>query len=145
MPSVLDVRGNLIFNGKAVIADGCQINVAGSLIIGEDFGCSSGTKIDAKAESEIGLGCSFGHECYLSDDDGHEIKVDGIRTNWTKGYHIGNHVWLGRHVTILKGSVIGDDIVVGACSVVSGGWLDTHTIIAGTPLHVVKNNIDWKR
>jgi len=97
---VLDVRGNLVFDGKASISPGCQLNIAGNLVIGDDFGCSSGTKIDAKVDSSIGDNCSFGHNCYLADDDGHEILSNGDVTNYPKGYHIGNHVWLCRGVTV---------------------------------------------
>ena len=48
------------------------------------------------------------------------------------GDRIGKNVWIGANVTILKDSVIGDNCVVGAGSVVKGKYRE-NTVIAGNP------------
>lgn len=52
---------------------------------------------------------------------------------------IGNDVWVGANVTILKGTRIGDGCLVAAGSVVTGGKFPARTLIAGNPARVVKN------
>ena len=50
---------------------------------------------------------------------------------------IGNRVWTGQNVIILKGVTIGDDVIIGAGSVVTSD-LPAATLCAGQPAQVVK-------
>ena len=50
---------------------------------------------------------------------------------------IGNNVWLGDKVTVLPGVKIGDNVIVGANSVVSKDIPDG-VIAAGVPAKVIK-------
>ena len=52
---------------------------------------------------------------------------------------IGNDVWLGAGVTILKGSNIGDGCIVAAGAVVLRGHYPERSLIAGNPATVVKS------
>lgn len=54
-----------------------------------------------------------------------------------KGVVIGNNVWLGDKVTVLPGVKIGDNVIVGANSVVSKDIPDG-VIAAGVPAKVIK-------
>ena len=51
--------------------------------------------------------------------------------------NIGNHVWIGGRVTILKGVTIGDNAVVGAGSVVTKD-VPKDAIVAGNPAKVIR-------
>lgn len=51
---------------------------------------------------------------------------------------VGNNVFLGARSTILPGTNIGDDCVVGACSVVRGE-IPSGSVVAGVPAKVIKN------
>ena len=46
--------------------------------------------------------------------------------------HIGNNVFIGWGATILGGSIIGDDVIIGASSVVSG-MIESGFVYAGNP------------
>ena len=54
---------------------------------------------------------------------------------------IGNDVWIGQGATILPGARIGDGVIVGAGSAVSGDIPD-YSIVAGNKAQVVKKRFD---
>ena len=77
------------------------------------------------------------------DCDGHPIMIDGEVINEDAGYHIGNHVWLGRECLVLKGAETCDNIVFGARSVVRGKYTTCNAIYVGSPAILKKENITW--
>lgn len=56
---------------------------------------------------------------------------------------IGNNVFIGTGCIILPGTIIGDDVVIGAGSVVKG-IIDSESIYAGIPARKVKGLSDYK-
>ena len=57
--------------------------------------------------------------------------------NLTSPIIIGNNVWIGSRVVILKGVNIGDNTVVSAGSVVTKSF-PSNVIIAGAPAKIIK-------
>ncbi|WP_394957567.1 sugar O-acetyltransferase [Scardovia wiggsiae] len=51
---------------------------------------------------------------------------------------IGNNVWFGGNVTVCPGVVIGDDVVVGAGSVVVKN-IPSHSVAAGNPCRMIRS------
>ena len=51
---------------------------------------------------------------------------------------IGNNVWLGTHVVVIKGSVINDGAVIGAMSLVNSD-IKAETINVGIPARFIKD------
>ena len=51
---------------------------------------------------------------------------------------IGDDVWLGANVTVLKGARIGDGCVVATGSVVTAGEYPARSVLAGAPARVIK-------
>ena len=62
--------------------------------------------------------------------DGQIIGEAGMTT-------IGNNVFVGMHSTILMGTHIGDNVIVGAGSVVSGN-IPSNVVIAGNPAKIIR-------
>ena len=58
---------------------------------------------------------------------------------------IGNHVWVGQDVTILKNTKIGNNCVIGAGSLVNKNFIENNVVIAGNPAKIVKYDINWDR
>ena len=95
----------------------------------------------------IGEDCMFSAGIYVSTSDFHAVidAKTGKRQNLPKDVVIGNHVWLAHGVSVLKGSVIADHIVVGKSSTVAGKLEEPYSIYVGMPAKMVKNSVDWSR
>lgn len=110
------------------------------LILGSGF-FNSNIKIRCHEKIEIGENVAISHDVTIMDSDAHEGLWEGYEK--TKPIKIGNHVWIGTRVTILKGVTIGDNAIIAAGSVVTKD-VPNNTIVAGVPAKVIKTNINWK-
>lgn len=108
--------------GGGVINQNANIQCYHSIIMGEDMAISENVTI--------------------RDTDNHFIIQDGKKHNNTAPIRIGNHVWIGLGVTILKGVSIGDNVIIAANSLVTHD-IPSNSLAAGSPARVVKTNVTW--
>lgn len=102
--------------------------------------CIEGTSIT------IGSDCMFSSNISLVTGDSHSILDEtGSRINPSRDIFIGNHVWIGKENTILKGVSVRDNSIVGAKSLVTKTFNEENVIIAGNPAKIIKTNINWSR
>lgn len=102
--------------------------------------CIEGTSVT------IGSDCMFSSNISLVTGDSHSIlDKTGTRINPSKDIMIGNHVWIGKENTILKGVTISDNSIVGAKSLVTKIFNEENVIIAGNPAKIIKAGINWSR
>jgi acetyltransferase-like isoleucine patch superfamily enzyme len=97
---------------------------------------------------EIGDDCMFSDGIDVRTGDSHSIVTSfdrNKRLNPAKNVKIGNHVWVGSYVSILKGVILADKNIIGTRSLVTKSFLLENTVIAGSPARVVKDNVDWLR
>jgi acetyltransferase-like isoleucine patch superfamily enzyme len=102
-----------------IVRDGAQ------LIIGNNVGMSGSTIICHK-EVNIGDNVKIGGNACIYDTDFHSLnsneraitEEDKSKTK-SKKVILENNVFIGAHSTILKGVTIGENSIVGACSLVS--------------------------
>lgn len=99
-----------------------------------------------------GKNISFGNDCLISADlhcrttDSHTIvNEEGKRINFAKDIHVGNHVWIGANVVLLKGATVANDSVVSYGSIVTKAFGETNCVIAGVPATIVKREINWDK
>lgn len=99
-----------------------------------------GTKI------EIGEDCLFSSNIAMRTGDSHSLTQcdSGKRINPSKHIVVGEHVWVGTNVTILKGTHVADHSVVGACSLLCKEYTKQNCVLVGVPAKEVKYNVDWK-
>ena len=109
--------GHLVSDGRLVIVTGQNAH----LTIGERTYFNEGTMISCLEEVSIGAGCRFGPNVKVFDND-HKFSAQGgvSQEHTTSPVTIGDHCWLGANVTILRGTEIGDNCVIGAGCVVKG-------------------------
>ncbi len=125
-----------------------------SVNIGKDFSIESGC-FDFHGEPNlninIGNDCQFGCNIRLVPADGHTIynNDNNMILNRPKDINIGDHVWLCRNVSVLKGVNIPDNCVAGLGSIITKAFDKTNSLIAGTPARIIESerykNIDWTR
>ena len=95
----------------------------------------------------IGDECMFAREIMVRNNDGHIIldRKTGEVINPPEDIVIGDNVWVGMRVLILKGAVIPKGSVVGAMSMVNKKFDEEHILIAGAPAEKIRSDIEWRR
>jgi len=119
---------------------------------GTQIRCHEGT-VSIGAKTVLGQDCtisayqhvSIGRECVIADrvmmidfdhvmtDTEVPIRLQGI---YKRDVRVGNNVWIGHGVSILRGVTVGDNAVIGAGAVVTRD-VPAHAIVAGVPARVV--------
>ena len=92
------------------------------------------TILDASEQLVIGENCMIGPHCYLTDHDHGRVPGELFAGQPLVGkpVRVGNNVWLGAGVIVLKGVTIGDNAVVGAGAVVTKD-VSAGAVVAGVP------------
>ena len=108
--------------------------------IGKRNAFSNNISLVAMGNIVIGDGCLVGDQVTIFDCDFHEI--DPRNRNRSVGpilpVMIGNNVWLGSRVMVLKGVTIGDNSIIAAASVVTKS-IPSNCIAAGNPAKVIRS------
>ena len=136
----MELEEGVSFSGTVeLFGDGKVLKIGrNTLINGADFIVHNGTKV------KISANCLFSTKIDIRTTDSHSIfNSNGERTNFDRDIFIGEHVWIGRMVSILKGSNIGDGSVIGSMSLVSG-TVSKKVMAAGIPAKTIKENLSWK-
>jgi acetyltransferase-like isoleucine patch superfamily enzyme len=117
------------------------LNSNAELIIGNNVRMS-GTSICAANLVTIGDRCVIGADVIIADTDFHSID-SRIRSSIEDSLYavslptiIGNDVFIGGRSTILKGVTLGDNVVIGAGSVVTKSFVKG-SIVAGNPAKII--------
>lgn len=155
-----------------IFGDGCVIDIAEDVSVGQDLTVVLGMDhphhgaitdaafvLGAHTRIESGKACvltshariEVGEKCLLSvgvtlyNTDAHPVYRLGsdVPVNRARTLHVGDHVWLGAHVTVLKNTVIPDDCIVGWGSVVAGRFGQSHCALGGIPAKVIAEGVTW--
>lgn len=148
------LKGTIMANGSH-LRFGEKVNYAGAIelfgqgsriTIGDNCEMSNAFLMASSGKSiQIGSDCLFSDRVDIRTTDSHQIfDSNGEQINEDADVRIGNRVWLGRGVAIMKGVTIGDDVVIGAHSVVTRD-IQSSCVAAGTPARVIKHGTTWKR
>ena len=131
-----------IFSGgrKFIMANNSEIRCYGKLDIGHNFCLNSYSRIMAHEKISIGNNVTIAQFVCILDHDhkykfiNNELKLGGYTTSPIK---IGNNVWIADKVTILKGVTIGDNVIIGANSLVNKD-VQSNSIVGGVPAKLIK-------
>ncbi len=124
--------------GKGTIL--LQPRLAGSVItVGAHTQMNNNVSIVAMGKISIGEHCLIGDMTSIIDCDFHEIEPDkrGDGVGPIEPVSIGNNVWIGSRVLILRGVAIGDNSVIGAGSIVTKS-IPSNSLAVGAPARVVR-------
>ncbi len=153
--STIRIDGN---NNSIHISEGCRLLNATIIVNGEGCRVSIGQNTMASGPGSLYIICmgngnyvNIGEDCMFADvveiwaSDTHPIlDKENKLLNPSKPVSIGNHVWLGRYVKVLKGVTIGDGAVVGMDSLVTRD-IQPGTLNAGSPTRCLKEHIQWEK
>lgn len=110
--------------GDHLVSDGRLVIIArekAHLVIGARTYFNEGVMISCLESVSIGNACRFGPNVKIFDNNHKFSSKEGVSSEHiTAPISIGNHCWIGANVTILKGTQIGDNCVIGAGCVVKG-------------------------
>lgn len=145
---------NIVGDNNQVCLNGCSgilsLTIRGNnckVIIGEKSTMETCYMVCMGQENSIVIGddCMFSGKVEIWNSDTHLITdMEGHGINPSKPIIIGNHVWLGKGVKVLKGVNIGHNSVIGMGSIVTKHIMD-NSIAAGNPAKIIKNNIKWEK
>lgn len=123
-----------------IIGSGNTVHIGRSTSFGGGNLISGGSQISII----IGDNCMIAEGVDIWSTDTHSVLQDGVLVNEPKSITIGNHVWCGKDVAILKGVTIGDNAVIGMRSLVTK---DIHpgTLNVGSPAKEIRKGIEWTR
>lgn len=138
--------------GKVIIGDDCLIisdaikpvcirvlSPNAMLEMGNSVGLN-GTSIQCVNHIKIGDFSNIA-DAYMTDSSAHLITSDRRSSNISDAKNekvtIGNNVWISVNVTILQGVSIGDNTVIGACTLVRKS-LPEGVFAVGNPIKIIK-------
>lgn len=114
--------GNFISKGRLRVRDGLRVNIAGGCITLNGYVFfNSNVSLNCLDKITFGSNCIVGENVKFYDHD-HIFDCQSIFHSSgfkTAPISIGNNVWIGAGVIILKGVTIGDNVVIAAGSLVN--------------------------
>jgi acetyltransferase-like isoleucine patch superfamily enzyme len=132
--------GRIVCKGKVRFDSFTELESKGEITIGNHFVLNPYSRIVAHKKIEIGDNVVIARFVSILDHD-HAFKSEDGNFEFN-GYNfapikIGNNVWIGDKVTILKGVTIGDNVVIAANAVVTKD-IPSNVIAGGIPARVLK-------
>lgn len=124
--------------GSIVIGKDCQMIAGGLFLKIED-------DHNIKHRIEVGDGTYIARECIIRASDGHTLydPETKLPLNPPGDIIIGKHCWITSRCTLIKGTALPDNTVVGANSLVNKKFTEEHTLIAGSPAKVIRKDVFW--
>lgn len=121
-----------------------NLKIGDNVIIGYNFQCL------VSSNCKIGKNSLFASNILISTenhgvDPNHTYATQELES---KDVTIGENCWIGEKVTILPGVTLGDNVIVGAGSVITKSF-ESNVIVAGNPARIIKkynyDNGKWER
>ncbi|MBE6248057.1 MAG: sugar O-acetyltransferase [Prevotella sp.] len=124
---------NFLINQPFRCDYGKQISIGKRFFANFNFTILDEAPVSIGDDCFIGPNVSIYTACHSTDP-----VERNTRREWAKPVSIGHNVWIGGSVTILPGVTIGDNVSIGAGSVVVKD-IPSNTVAVGNPCKVIKS------
>ena len=137
---ILKKEAVISFLGSASIKKGVQISLDSNsfLSVGDKTYINERSRLLIYNKCTIGNNCAISWDVTITDSNVHQLNNNAS----TGEVFIGDNVWVGFGVSILKNSKIERGSVISAGSLVNNQF-DERKLLAGNPAKVIKENIYW--
>ena len=136
----LDLSTQTDWGPGCVVSAFVKIKIRGPFTMGERVQIGAGCFIAAgRAGLHIGDHALIGPNCTILTGNYRYDRLDVplVQQGTTgKGVRIGRYTWVGANSVVLDGSDLGENVIVGAGSVVSGR-VPANSIVQGSPAKVI--------
>lgn len=139
--------GKRLTTGKYCRIESFSINGEKTLFFGNNVQINDFVHVSSLKNVEIGNNVLIASKVFISDlehgsyngdeHDSHPCSVVKDRTLSSKPVKICDNVWIGELVSILPGTTIGENSIIGANSVVTKS-IPANSIAVGNPAKVIK-------
>lgn len=149
----MDINGGMIGDkdkiiiGNNVSLSGWLISDGGKIIIGDNTIINKNTIVRSMNLVKIGKYCDIASDCAIQDHNSRSLDYRERRKYMLTGKFdeevlnspviIGDDVWIGRRVTILKGVKVEDKAILATNAVVTKD-VPSSSVVAGNPAKIVK-------
>ena len=134
-------------HGRCNILNGGIVSITEKAVLETGKRVSIGANVRIKCTDRISIGnsCMLSWDVQLFDTDFHYVVSEGktiLRNN--KPVIIGNSVWIGSRVTILKGTALPEGSIVSSNSLVNkdftrGNEIPMNLVLGGVPARVISS------
>ena len=144
----LEIYGALVLGNNVTLSNGCHLAVGPNAVleIGDDSFVGRNSVVVASHRVTIGARVLIAEHCSVRDSD-HSLDADARRgeirtgTGATLGsVSVGDDVWIGAGVRLLRGATLGRGAVVAANAVVKGEF-EANTLLGGVPARVLRSHV----
>lgn len=139
-------NNNVVIEDTARLLGGAKLILDGNGIvhIGKNAGIREVKFLAKGAEIKVGELCMFSNNILIRTHDSHNVIDNNTKgvLNPPQNVILGDHVWVGQNVTVLKGVTIGSNSILALGAIVTKSC-PANCIMAGVPAKIVKSGVSW--
>ncbi|HWP46814.1 MAG TPA: acyltransferase [Candidatus Limnocylindrales bacterium] len=146
--SVIINKGSAVFGPRVHVSGDIFVRFGGRLKVGQYTGIGMGALLRCEEAITIGDYCLISYDVVVYDTNAHSVDwkerrhrmevgypvgMEEVARPLTKPIEIGNDVWIGMRSLILKGAKIGDRVIVGMGTTVTGSVPEDSLVVSEYP------------
>lgn len=143
--SVFTILGTWIINGKVDIGPKSRISIgSNAILVTHRLWVTGELLMIIRKKVYCAENVLMAWHITIMDHDAHRIfNIENERINPEKDIYLGENIWIGCNTTILKGTSLKRDIIIGAGSVVATKINEVGVVLAGNPARIIKKDVTW--